>query len=239
METERSDETSDRNWIPSRLLGWRTSFLLGLVTLLLGVVIIARPTLSLIAIAVLLGIVMIVSGIYHIARALDGRENERVWRGIAGALALLAGLVLLRHLHLSLALIGLFIGITWVIQGVSALMESFSRTRRRAERGWSVFFGVISVIAGIVVISAPIASVATLTIFMGAWFIVIGALEMIGSLLSRRAAGREPAGQVSVPGQRASTTAAGPGQDTVGEHADQPGEHADAGPEPKRRNVPH
>ena len=40
--------------------------------------------------------------------------------------------------------------------------------------GWSIFFGVISLIAGIVVISAPIASITTLAILMGIWFMVMG-----------------------------------------------------------------
>lgn len=236
METERTGVTQSRGegggMMPFRLLGWKTAFLLGLVTFLLGLVVIARPSESLIAIAVLLGVVMIVSGIFHIIRALDGREHERVWRGITGVLSLLAGLVLIRHLHLTVALIGLFIGFTWIIQGIASLMESASRGRIGGERGWSIFFGIISLIAGIVVVAAPIASVAALTIFMGAWFIVLGILEMGGSLLSRRAASQRPAEPVSVPEQRA-------GANRPGERAeDIPGERADAGPEPKSRNVP-
>ena len=108
------------------LVSWRTAFLLGLITLALGVVLVFRPTQSLIGIAVLLGIVMMVSGIYPIVRAIEGREHERLWRAISGVLFILAGLVLLRHLHLSVALIGLFVGFTWIIQGVAALVEGFS-----------------------------------------------------------------------------------------------------------------
>lgn len=161
-----------------------------------------RPAQTLTAIAVLVGVVMIVSGVYHIARAFDGRENERVWRGISGVLFVLAGLVLLRHLHLSVALIGLFIGFTWIIQGIATLMEGFSRGRGHAETGWSVFFGVISLIAGIVLVAAPIASVGALTIFLGNWFIVMGAFEMIGSVIARRTETRQAAEGVHVPGQR-------------------------------------
>jgi uncharacterized membrane protein HdeD (DUF308 family) len=219
MEAERSDVTRQDDEMPRLPGGWRGPFLLGLITLILGVIIAFRPTQSLIAVAVLLGVVMIVSGIYHIARALDGREHERVWRGITGVLFILAGLILLRHLHLSVALIGLFIGFTWVIQGVSAVMESLSRGRRadRGQTGWTAFFGIVSLIAGIVVISAPIASVATLTIFMGAWFIVMGAMEMLGSLVARRALSRRETAGVRVPGQRA--TAAGADESMAGRPA--------------------
>ena len=120
---------------------------------------------------------------------------------------IVAGLVLIRHLHLSLALIGLVIGLTWVVQGLAALIAGFSGTATRMGTGWSIFFGVISLIAGIVVISAPIASITTLAVLMGIWFIVMGVMEMFGAFAFRHAvreAGRaeDRAGDVSVPGQR-------------------------------------
>jgi uncharacterized membrane protein HdeD (DUF308 family) len=233
MEPEGSEAYEDD--MTASLMGlvsWRTAFLLGLITLALGVVLVFRPTQSLVGIAVLLGIIMMVSGIYHIVRALSGRDHERLWRAISGVLFILAGLVLLRHLHLSVALIGLFIGFTWIIQGVAALVEGFSGGGVHGERGWSIFFGVISLIAGIVVVCAPIASVSALTIFMGIWFIIMGAIEMFGALAFRRAVNKPAPGGVSVPQQRADTRAAGqqgPGQGVAGQGAA-------AGSRPENRN---
>lgn len=229
MEPESPTVTQHDDESPIPRLGWVASFTLGLITLILGIILAFRPTQSLNAIAVLFGVVMIVSGVYHIARALGGRERERLWRGISGVLFLLAGLVLLRHLHLSIALIGLFIGFTWIIQGVATLMEGFSRGRGHAETGWSVFFGAISLIAGIVLISAPIASVGALTIFLGIWFIVMGAFEMIGSLLARRTENRLAAEGVRVPGQRSGATRATPRE---------AGRQETAGDSPASRNMP-
>lgn len=234
MESERSGVTRIRGGLPWSPVSWRASFILGVITLILGVILAFRPTQSLVAIAVLLGVVMIVSGIYHIVRALSGREHQRVWRGISGMVFILIGLVLLRHLHLSVALIGLFIGFTWVIQGIAALVETFSGGGR-VETGWSVFFGIISLIAGIVVISAPIASVSTLTIFMGAWFIVMGIMEMIGAFAARNAAPiTEDAGGVSVPQQRATEAGVGKGATST----DVAGQAAAGGARPESRNIP-
>lgn len=203
--------TPENDWRPLALLSWRASFVFGLVTLILGIIVAFRPTQSLNVIAVLLGIAMIVSGAYQVARAFDGREHERMWRGISGVLFILAGLVLLRHLHLSVALIGLFIGFSWVIQGVAALVEAVASRGRRTSTGWSVLFGVISLIAGIVVISAPITSVNALTVFMGIWLIIMGLMEMLGAFVIRHEEGqleadRSATGQVNVPGQRPGST---------------------------------
>jgi uncharacterized membrane protein HdeD (DUF308 family) len=209
MESERPEVTHQRDMLSRLNMGWRATFVLGLITLILGVIITARPAQSLSVIAVLLGVTAIVSGIYHVVRAFDGRENERVWRGISGVLFIIVGLVLIRHLHLTVALIGLLIGLTWIIQGISALMESASGGLTGGGRGWLVFFGVISLIAGIVVISSPIVSVEALTIFMGVWFIVMGLIEMLGALFGRRSLSKLGNGRVSVPGQRADEAEAG------------------------------
>jgi uncharacterized membrane protein HdeD (DUF308 family) len=209
MESEDSGWTGQGSGMPRSLVGlvsWRTAFTLGLLTLILGVILTFRPTQSLTVFAVLLGIVMLISGVYHIVRAITGRDHERLWRAISGVLFILAGVILLRHLHLSVALIGLFIGFTWIIQGVAALVEGFTGGAR-GESGWSIFFGIVSLIAGIVVVSSPITSVGVLTVVLGIWFIIMGALEMFGALAFRRAE-HKAAAAVNVPQQRADT---GPG----------------------------
>ena len=187
------------------LVSWRAVFGLGLITLILGVVLTFRPTQSLTVFAILLGIVMLVSGIYHIVRAISGRDHERLWRAISGVLFILAGVVLLRHLHLSVALIGLFVGFTWIIQGVAALVEGFSGGGRHGEGGWSIFFGIVSLIGGIIVVATPITSVGVLTVVLGIWFIIMGAMEMFGALAFRGALREAGAAEVNVPQQRADT----------------------------------
>jgi uncharacterized membrane protein HdeD (DUF308 family) len=200
------------------IVSWRAGFMLGLLTTVFGIILAFRPTQSLNVFAVLLGVVMLISGAYHIVRAIGGHEQHRVWRGLAGVCFILIGLAFLRHLHLSVALIGLFVGFTWVIQGIGALVEVFAG-RRSGEAGWSVFYGIVSLIAGIVVIAIPIESVGVMTIFLGCWFILMGIMEMLGAWSVRHfedavadtdaISGREAAadgGDVSVPQQRATVT---------------------------------
>jgi len=213
MTSERSDESLQSELTLGGLLDWRAAFVVGLATAILGIIVAAVPETSLAVIAVLLGVLVIISGIYNVVEAFRGEEHGRVWRGIAGVVFIVAGLVLIRHLHLSLALIGLVIGLTWVVQGLAALIAGFSGTATRMGTGWSIFFGVISLIAGIVVISAPIASITTLAVLMGIWFIVMGLMEMFGAFAFRHAVKdaartQQRAGDLGVPGQRASDAAA-------------------------------
>ncbi len=175
---------------------WQAGLFLGLVTLILGLIVALHPSGSLNVIAVLLGILMILSGLFHLIRVFDSREAHRVWLGIAGLLFIVIGVILIRHLHLTRAIIGLVIGITWIVQGVTALIGGIAGGVREG-RAWSIFFGVVSLAAGIVVTATPASSVNVLATLLGIWFIIMGICEIIGSFILRHAV--RTAGQARAP----------------------------------------
>ena len=172
---------------PGILAGsWQTAMVLGALTLILGLVVTLNPSGSVNVVAVLLGILMILSGIFHLIRVFDLAEPHRVWLGITGLLFVVIGVVLIRHLHLTRSVIGLIIGITWIVQGLAALIGGISGGVREG-RAWWIFFGVASLIAGIAVAAAPASSLDVLALLLGIWFIIMGICEIIGGLLLRRA----------------------------------------------------
>ena len=181
-----SDEHDDE--APAAMLNasWQAGLFLGVVTLILGLIVTFHPTTSLNVIAVLLGILMIISGLFNLIRVFDPRERHRVWLGIAGLLFIVIGVILIRHLHLTRSIIGLVIGLTWIVQGLTALIGGISGGVREG-RAWWIIFGVVSLIAGIVVVSAPASSLDVLAVLLGIWFIIMGIFEIIGGFLLRHA----------------------------------------------------
>jgi uncharacterized membrane protein HdeD (DUF308 family) len=165
---------------------WQATLVLGVLTLILGIIVSFHPSTSLNVIAVLVGVLMILSGIFHLLRIFEPDERHRIWAGIAGLLFIVIGVILIRHLHLTVALIGLIIGITWVVQGLTALIGGLAGGVREG-RAWWIAFGVISVIAGIVVVSAPVSSLNALAVLLGIWFIIMGIFEIVAGFLLRRA----------------------------------------------------
>ena len=113
--------------------GWQVTLLLGVITFVLGLIVTLRPSGSLNVIAVLLGLLMIVSGLFHLFRVFGGGESHRVWQGIAGLLLVVIGVVLIRHLHLTVALVGLIIGLSWIVEGVAALISAFAGGSREGR----------------------------------------------------------------------------------------------------------
>jgi uncharacterized membrane protein HdeD (DUF308 family) len=165
---------------------WLAAVVLGALTVILGLIVSLHPSGSVNVVAVLLGILMILSGIFHLIRVFDPEEAHRVWLGIAGLLFIVIGVILIRHLHLTRAIIGLIIGITWIVQGLAALIGGISGGVREG-RAWWIIFGAASLIAGIAVTVTPASSLNVLATLLGIWFMVMGVFEIIGGLLLRHA----------------------------------------------------
>src|SRR6185437_3688826 len=154
-------------------------------TLILGIIVTLHPGGSLNVVAVLAGILLLVAGLFHLIGALDRDAHNRAWSVVVGFAFVVLGVVLLRHLNLTLALIALLIGIVWIIQGVASLLAATDTTR--PGRGWTAVFGVVSLAAGIVVVAVPEGSLNTLAVLLGIWFIIIGALQVFGAFCIRHA----------------------------------------------------
>lgn len=165
--------------------GWQPTLILGVLTLILGLVVSFHPTGSLNVVAVLLGVLMILSGIFHLLRVFSRDEQHRVWLGITGLMFVVVGVLLIRHLHLTRAIVGLIIGITWIVQGLTALIGGIAGDVREGKAWW-IAFGAVSLIAGIVVTVTPASSLTFLAVLLGIWFIIMGIFEIIAGLMLRR-----------------------------------------------------
>jgi uncharacterized membrane protein HdeD (DUF308 family) len=169
--------------LPSKYV-WQMELIAGLITLVLGIVLSFKPSQSLNVVCVFIGILLIIGGIFHFIRALDHEEQHRAWIAMAGLLELVIGVVMIRHLSLTKSVIGLLIGLVWIVQGVVALLAGIMGGTR-GGRGWTIAFGLISLIAGIVVVSVPEKSVNTLAVLLGIWFIVMGLFELAAGFVLR------------------------------------------------------
>jgi uncharacterized membrane protein HdeD (DUF308 family) len=172
--------------------GWQGTLIVGIITLVLGLIVTLRPSGSLNVIAVLIGLLMVVSGLFHLFRVFGAGESHRVWHGIAGLLLLVIGVVLIRHLHLTVAFIGLIIGLSWIVEGVAALIAAFGGGSREG-RGWWIFFGILTLVGGIVITAWPVESVTAIAVLVGIWFILLGLFEIVGGIVLRNAEGKSRA----------------------------------------------
>jgi uncharacterized membrane protein HdeD (DUF308 family) len=103
---------------------------------------------------------------------------------LSGALSILLGLICFRGPLESLLLLGIWIGFGWLLRGITQFVTAMSSDAMPA-RGWVIFFGVIGIIAGIVLITSPITSLATLALLAGIWLVVLGVMEVVHAIQLR------------------------------------------------------
>jgi uncharacterized membrane protein HdeD (DUF308 family) len=108
----------------------------------------------------------------------------RVLTFITGVISLVLGFFCFRDKYEAVALLALWIGISWVFRGMTLLATALSFDHLPA-RGWQALFGVIIVIGGGVLIISPIDSIEILTLVAGCWLIAIGIMDVISALQVR------------------------------------------------------
>ncbi|MEU8543620.1 HdeD family acid-resistance protein [Streptomyces sp. NPDC048717] len=174
---------------------WQAMLFAGLAALVLGVLVLVWPGHSLVVAGVLFGLYLLVSGVLHLIAAFGthGRTSLRVMAFISGALSILLGLFCFKGTLQSILLLALWIGIGWLFHGITQTMAAVSDPRMPA-RGWQIFLGVISALAGVVLIVSPLESAAVLAVLAGAWLIAVGLIEIVTAFQVRSRAKRIPRG---------------------------------------------
>ena len=149
----------------------------------MGAVVLVWPGQSIVAAGILFGVYLLASGIAQVISAFTVYSSaaSRVLLFISGALSIALGVFAFRDFNDGAAavwLLALWIGVGFIFQGVTetALAISF---KELPERGWYIFLGVPTTIAGVVMLTWPISSIVVLSIIAGVWLVVIGTTEIV------------------------------------------------------------
>jgi len=186
VTTTLGQEPTDLISQVGRHWGWVLAY--GILTVLAGVAVLAWPSETLLVIAVLFGVQLIISGIFRFVGALasdDLTGGTRVMLALLGVLSIIIGLWAVRHAVLTLVALIVFLGIFWVINGLIEIFAALSH-RDMPDRGWSVLMGVLSAIAGVIVLAYPGLTLVGLAVILGIWLLVFGILEIIAAFRLRK-----------------------------------------------------
>lgn len=115
-----------------------------------------------------------------IGRGLFARPPAIHWWAVVlrGIVAVIFGLFVLAWPGITLVLLLLFFAIYAVVDGLLSLVAAVG-ARETPNRLWALLLvGIAGIVAGIVAFSYPIATVQVLLFIVGAWAIVIGALQV-------------------------------------------------------------
>ncbi|GAA2475402.1 HdeD family acid-resistance protein [Streptomyces thermolineatus] len=195
---------------------WTWALGLALVTLAAGVLVLVWPGETLQVLAVIVGLQLLVTGVFRFVSAFSGdraRGDSRATVLIIAVLAVLAGVLCLRNPLQTITALTLVVGTFWLVSGLLTVFVSIME-RDLAHRATAFATGVLGMVAGIVVLAFPVQSAVALTRLLGLWLVLLGIAELTGAValrsvshrISARAAGAAAARQAAAgTGGRATT----------------------------------
>ncbi|WP_116645685.1 HdeD family acid-resistance protein [Mycobacterium kubicae] len=167
---------------------WKSTLVSGLLSVALGILVLAWPGISILVAAIAFGVYLILTGIAQVffAFSLHVSAGSRILLFISGAASLILAVLAFRHFGNAVLLLAIWIGIGFIFRGVATTVSAI-HDPTLPGRGWNIFIGVISLIAGIVVLASPFESILTLALVVGIWLVVIGVFEMVSAFGIRKA----------------------------------------------------
>ena len=170
---------------------WKWKLVAGGLTIVLGAIVLAWPGPTILVTSTLFGVYLLVSGLAELFMAftLPRSAATRVMLFISGALSLVLAILSFRHFGDAYAvlLLSLWIGISFIFQGISAVAVGISESDLPG-RGWYIAAGIVSGIAGVVMLVWPFDSIAVLTLVAGIWLVIVGIAQIIQAFQTRKAA---------------------------------------------------
>jgi uncharacterized membrane protein HdeD (DUF308 family) len=166
---------------------WKSALISGVLAVALGAAVVAWPDISIAVAAIFFGAYLLLTGIEQVifAFSLPVAASGRVLLFISGAASLVLAVLAFRHLYDAVLLMAIWIAIGFIFRGVATTVSAISDPTLPG-RGWNIFVGVISLIAGVVLLASPFTSMETLALVVGIWLIVIGVMEVVAAFGIRK-----------------------------------------------------
>jgi len=160
-----SDEVREATW------GWWLALLIGVVSIVAGVIVIAEPSNSLKTLAVIFGIFILIDGIAALVSALVTHSESRGLVAVLGVISVIAGVLLIRHPLGGVRAVALLIGIWLIAAGVVRLVAAFDTPDHRF---WRIVVALVLGAFGIAIVAVPHIGYGTLAVITGIGFILYG-----------------------------------------------------------------
>lgn len=163
---------------------WWALVLRGLLALTLGIFILWRPMDSIASFALVIAIYALFSGIVQIVHALDLRAVfDRWWiLLLSGLVSTIFGIAAIYYYPtLSLAFAVVWVAWWLFLSGGIAIYAAIVERRMGVSWGWTMAFGILSIVAGVFAFMSPPVTLAAIMGLIAGFAIISGVFLLIGA----------------------------------------------------------
>lgn len=154
----------------------------GVIALVAGIVLLVWPVKSAVIVSGIVAAYLVVAGLVYIGLGIFSHRKggwARVGHIALGLLYIVAGIIAFANLGVAAATLALvvviFIGISWIVDGVVSLTLLGSD----GSRVWTLLYALLSIVAGIIVLFSPLYAAAVLWLFLGISLVVLGIVQIV------------------------------------------------------------
>lgn len=186
-----ADKTSASEKLRVTITTYRWGFgIAGLVAIAMGIFVLVWPNEIVKIAALLVGIYAVLSGLIYIFTAIRAKELKslaRITRVIAGIAFITAGIVMLSFLSASAVVLanvlGVILGILWMVEGVSALMLLRGRVEQNAL---ATAYAIVALVIGVLLLLTPFWGTAFLRWMIGFGLVLLGIAQVYRAAMASR-----------------------------------------------------
>lgn len=157
----------------------------GAIALIAGLVLLIWPLKSAVIVTAIFASYLIIAGLVYIGLGIfSGKKGgwSRVGHIILGLFYIVAGVIAFANLGAAAATLALvvviFIGISWIIDGIVAL----TLLSKDGSRIWTIIYAILSIIAGVIVLFSPIVAGLALWLLLGVTLVVLGIVQIVRAI---------------------------------------------------------
>ncbi|HEY3339051.1 MAG TPA: DUF308 domain-containing protein [Propionicimonas sp.] len=157
----------------------------GAVSLIIGVLILVWPVKTAVVVAGIIAVYAVIAGVVNLAIGIFSRRIggwARFGFLALGAVFLIAAIVSFSNLGAAAAglavLVGVLFGISWIVEGVVGL----TLIGDSASKVWTIVYALISIVAGILVLTSPLWGAALLWLWLGVSLVVMGIVQIVRAI---------------------------------------------------------
>lgn len=147
----------------------------GIIMAIVGIYVWFNPVVTLVALALYLGIAFIVVGAGYFAFSFSYQSG---WYLIVGILDILVGIIFVSNLGVTAASLPIIFALWCLAVGVIQIVAAFQLKKIDLPWGWDLTAGILGILFAFLILAYPAIGTITITALMGAYIILYGIVEI-------------------------------------------------------------
>lgn len=166
---------AESTWIEEARKNAGLLIFLGMLTVVFGVLAVASPFITGVAVTMLVGFLLLFAGIARIAHAFKSKHwGAGIWGALVGFLGVAAGLLMLVRPVVGLAWLALLLAIYFLVVGICEILTAF-RIKPHRGWGWVLFNGLVAVLLGFLIWQQwPVSGAWAVGVLVGVHILITG-----------------------------------------------------------------